>query len=225
MSVPVDIDFVSALEREPSSLRIAFSPDLDVFDVNESVATVLEEAVGDLADAGATVDRVDIDHGYTMGELQMAVTATYTTSLREVATTVEAEFGIDLLTDESTSESLRTMLSMAEHIGANDIAESGMIRTGFFDAIQDRLDEYDLIITPTTARVDIGLEEDISTTGFDFPLTWPFNLTGHPAASVPAGLTEEGHPVGCQIIGQRYEDDTVFAGMAALERVRPWTHL
>jgi aspartyl-tRNA(Asn)/glutamyl-tRNA(Gln) amidotransferase subunit A len=53
-------------------------------------------------------------------------------------------------------------------------------------------------------------------------LTWPFNPTSHPVASVPAGLTDDGYPVGMQIVGRHYEDDTVLAASAAIERERPW---
>jgi aspartyl-tRNA(Asn)/glutamyl-tRNA(Gln) amidotransferase subunit A len=53
-----------------------------------------------------------------------------------------------------------------------------------------------------------------------FP-TFVFNLTGHPAASVPAGFVD-GLPVGLQLAGRRFADDDVLAASAALERVRPW---
>ena len=52
-------------------------------------------------------------------------------------------------------------------------------------------------------------------------LTYPLNFTGHPAASIPAGLVD-GLPVGMQIIGRRYADADVLAASAAFERLRPW---
>ena len=53
-------------------------------------------------------------------------------------------------------------------------------------------------------------------------LTYPVNFTGHPAASIPAGMAD-GLPVGMQIIGRRYADSDVFAASAAFERLRPWS--
>ena len=53
-------------------------------------------------------------------------------------------------------------------------------------------------------------------------LTYLLNFTGHPAASIPAGLSEDGLPVGMQIIGRRYADADVLAASAAFERLRPW---
>ena len=52
-------------------------------------------------------------------------------------------------------------------------------------------------------------------------LTYPINFTGHPAASVPAGLVH-GLPVGMQIVGRRYADVDVLSASAAFERLRPW---
>jgi amidase/aspartyl-tRNA(Asn)/glutamyl-tRNA(Gln) amidotransferase subunit A len=53
-------------------------------------------------------------------------------------------------------------------------------------------------------------------------LTYALNFTGHPAASVPAGLAN-GLPVGMQIAGRLGADVDVLAASAVLERVRPWT--
>jgi aspartyl-tRNA(Asn)/glutamyl-tRNA(Gln) amidotransferase subunit A len=52
--------------------------------------------------------------------------------------------------------------------------------------------------------------------------TFPFNLTGQPAASVPAGWTADGLPVGLQIVGRRWEDALVLRACAAFEALQPW---
>ena len=52
-------------------------------------------------------------------------------------------------------------------------------------------------------------------------LTYLTNFSGHPSASVPAGLSG-GLPVGMQLIGRRYADGDVLAAAAAVERTRPW---
>jgi len=53
-------------------------------------------------------------------------------------------------------------------------------------------------------------------------LTYPINFTGHPAASIPAGLSASGLPVGMQIVGRRYADVDVLTASAVFERMRPW---
>ena len=55
------------------------------------------------------------------------------------------------------------------------------------------------------------------------PFTYPFNITGQPAASVPAGWTAGNLPVGVQIVGQRHADATVLAACAAYEAACPWS--
>jgi aspartyl-tRNA(Asn)/glutamyl-tRNA(Gln) amidotransferase subunit A len=52
--------------------------------------------------------------------------------------------------------------------------------------------------------------------------SYPFNFTGQPAASLPAGLTSAGLPVGLQIVGRRCADLAVLQASAAFEAARPW---
>jgi len=52
--------------------------------------------------------------------------------------------------------------------------------------------------------------------------TSPFNLTGHPAASIPAGFTPDGLPVGIQIIGRRFGEEALLRLSARFEEAAPW---
>src|SRR5947208_11017335 len=91
-------------------------------------------------------------------------------------------------------------------------------------------DKYDLLLTPTIAcpPFAIGLDNPTEIAGKPvppyawIPFTFPFNMTGQPAASVPCGFTKDGLPVGLQIVGRRFDDATVLRASAAFERVRPW---
>ncbi len=225
-AVPVDVDYRGALERSVDDYRIAYSPDLDVFPVTEAVETVVDDAVAALAAAGATVEPVDVDHGYAMAELSEAAMAPYATGVIESATLLEEAHDVDLRDHpDAVSDSLLAMLDVGAAYGPDDIARSGIVRTAMYDAVQAVLDEYDLLVTPTLSRADVGRHEALETDAWEWPLTWPFNWTGHPVASAPAGLTDRGHPVGLQLVGRRFADDDVLAASAALERERPWDHL
>jgi len=59
-------------------------------------------------------------------------------------------------------------------------------------------------------------------THLGWTLCYPFNYSGQPAVSVPAGFTASGLPVGLQIIGRRLEDVLVLRAAAAFETLRPW---
>ena len=91
-------------------------------------------------------------------------------------------------------------------------------------------EKYDLLVTPTVAcpPFAIGLDNAIEIAGRAIapyrwtPYTWPFNVTGQPAASVPCGFTRDGLPIGLQIVGRRYADVTVLRACAAFEKARPW---
>jgi aspartyl-tRNA(Asn)/glutamyl-tRNA(Gln) amidotransferase subunit A len=52
--------------------------------------------------------------------------------------------------------------------------------------------------------------------------TFPFNFTGQPAATVPAGFTHDGLPIGLQIVGRRLEDALVLRASAAYAAAAPW---
>jgi aspartyl-tRNA(Asn)/glutamyl-tRNA(Gln) amidotransferase subunit A len=91
-------------------------------------------------------------------------------------------------------------------------------------------EKYDLLLTPTIAcpPFAIGLDNPREIAGTRvppyawIPFTYPFNLTGQPAASVPCGATADGLPIGLQIVGRRFDDITVLRASAAFERARPW---
>jgi aspartyl-tRNA(Asn)/glutamyl-tRNA(Gln) amidotransferase subunit A len=91
-------------------------------------------------------------------------------------------------------------------------------------------EKYDLLLTPTIAcpPFKVGLDNPSEIAGRPvqpyawLPFTYPFNMTGQPAASVPCGFTNDGLPVGLQIVGRRFADRAVLQAAAAFERLRPW---
>jgi aspartyl-tRNA(Asn)/glutamyl-tRNA(Gln) amidotransferase subunit A len=86
---------------------------------------------------------------------------------------------------------------------------------------------YDLLLTPSLplTAFDVGLDEPVHPHGESWanwtPFTYPFNLTGQPAASIPCGLAPDGLPVGLQIVGARYADALVLRAARAFETVMP----
>jgi aspartyl-tRNA(Asn)/glutamyl-tRNA(Gln) amidotransferase subunit A len=96
--------------------------------------------------------------------------------------------------------------------------------------IQPFFEQYDLLLTPTVAVPSFevtmpGVREiagvKVAPIGW-MPFTYPFNITGQPAASIPCGWTDKGLPVGLQIIGRRFDDATVLRAAAAFEAALPW---
>lgn len=103
-------------------------------------------------------------------------------------------------------------------------------RAEFWTDAQRFLTRFDLFLTPTVGArpFDVGrpaLKEiggrALTPLGW-IPFTYPFNLTGQPAATVPVGFTSDGLPVGLQIVGRRHAERTVLAASAAFEAAAPW---
>ena len=109
-------------------------------------------------------------------------------------------------------------------------------RTQHFRAVQGWFVKYDLVLTPTASRPPLDAEaralDPITVNGEDagdMRQSWVsylnlFDLTGHPAVSIPCGFTGAGLPVGLQIVGRWYQDAAVLQAAAAFEAVRPWAH-
>lgn len=76
-----------------------------------------------------------------------------------------------------------------------------------------------LLLTPTTPNRPHGHEGPGDT--YSTALTWAFNLSGHPAASVPAGFTPDGCPVGLQLVARRGADADLLAMARAAESALP----
>jgi len=97
-------------------------------------------------------------------------------------------------------------------------------------------EQYDLLLTPQMPvgawAIEPGPNEGVPEIGgrrtptmFDrWSFTFPFNLTGQPAATVPCGFTSEGLPVGLQIVGRWHADGVVLRAAAGFEAVQPWAH-
>ncbi|MEL6226481.1 MAG: amidase family protein, partial [Pseudomonadota bacterium] len=95
------------------------------------------------------------------------------------------------------------------------------VLTAAYDAA---LAEYDLLLMPTTPMAAQPLppagasrEETIAAAFSMLPNTAPTCATGHPAISLPCGLTPDGRPVGAQLVGARWGEETIFRAAAALE--------
>jgi amidase/aspartyl-tRNA(Asn)/glutamyl-tRNA(Gln) amidotransferase subunit A len=143
--------------------------------------------------------------------------------------------GIDLLGEHRTDfppEYLR-WVDEARLVTALDYYDDQAARTEVYDGVQGVLNDYDLLVTPTLGCLPVDNASDGNTVGpssingeevdplIGWCLTYFLNFTGHPAASIPAGMAD-GLPVGMQIIGRRYADSDVLAASAAFERLRPW---
>jgi Asp-tRNA(Asn)/Glu-tRNA(Gln) amidotransferase A subunit family amidase len=230
-----DVDYLEAVDRDVEGMSVGYSPDLGVYPVDDRVRNVVDANVGAISDAGATVERVEVDLGVNYDELIHSLRimwgAAYSTLPEKLAS-----YDIDVLGADSDKfpdelidfiEFGRNEISMVE-LKRNDET----VRTSVFNGVQSVFEDgYDILVAPTVAvppfpNDNVGPAE-IEGVETDPILGWlitaVFNMTGNPAASVPAGFTEDkGLPVGMQLVGERLGDEIVLAASAAYERVNPW---
>lgn len=235
LSLDEDVDFLGATRRSIRGMRIAYSPDFDVFPVDERVSSVVGKAVRAFEEAGAHVEEVKVGIERDQRELSDLWCRLITPVNLATFETFKSQ-GLDLLADHREDLPPRYLEWMDRGMGmsAVDLYRDQAMRTEVFDAIQSVFQNYDLLITPTLASLPVDNADDGDTIGpteingeevdplIGWCMTYFINFTGHPAASIPAGMSAEGLPVGMQIIGRRYADADVLAASAAFERIRPW---
>jgi Asp-tRNA(Asn)/Glu-tRNA(Gln) amidotransferase A subunit family amidase len=215
------ISYVEALrEALPPGTRFGFSPDLGYAVVQSDVADVVEEAARVFAKLGHSLVSIEggppklgVDWGL-LGSFQLL------SRLHAYLPEREGEF------THAFARALRAGRSMTpERWGAiaRRRAELGAWCADLFGRV-------DLLLTPTVpydpppARGPFPEEIE----GRPQPpagvasFTIPFNLSWHPAATVRAGLSRRGLPVGLQIVGPRHREDLVLRAALAFQRERPW---
>jgi aspartyl-tRNA(Asn)/glutamyl-tRNA(Gln) amidotransferase subunit A len=112
---------------------------------------------------------------------------------------------------------------------AVEYVKAVIARQALVDALRRFFDRYDLLLTPTVClpAFPLGVVGPSEVAGREvthlgWTLCYPFNYSGQPAVSVPAGWTASGLPVGLQIVGRRLEDALVLRAAATFEVLRPW---
>lgn len=234
-SLDIPYDFVGSLGRSIRGMKIAYCPNYDVFPIEAPVAETVAKAVRAFEEAGAHVEEVKLGIKRTQGELS-DLWCKMIMPLNIAAFENMKRFGVDLLgkhRDEFPEEYLK-WVEVAYKMTALEFFQDQEIRTEIYDAIQGTLDTYDLIVGPTLCCLPVKNAAERGRTRGPTEIngetidpligwcpTYLINYTGHPAASVPAGIAN-GLPVGMQIVGRRYNDGDVLAASAAFERLRPW---
>jgi aspartyl-tRNA(Asn)/glutamyl-tRNA(Gln) amidotransferase subunit A len=127
----------------------------------------------------------------------------------------------------------RAGLQAVDRINADQLMRSLHRRFELLAAIGAVFDEVDLLLTPTTATTAFAAEgpppleiagQKVGGMG-SVPFTAPFNISGMPAVSIPAGCASDGLPVGLQAVGRRDAEELVLACGAVAEANRPWPKL
>jgi aspartyl-tRNA(Asn)/glutamyl-tRNA(Gln) amidotransferase subunit A len=205
-------DYRAGLEKGVQDLRIAYSSNLGYAEVDREVAEIAGKSVRVFADLGAKVE--ERHPGFeNAGPL-------FQTHWFSAAAALIRSVKDKQLVD-------RGLLEVAEQgakITAAEVLDAQMKRGALGTHMNLFHRDYDLLATPAlaVAAFDVGQETPVKGRWTDWtPFTYPFNLTGQPAASIPCGFTKAGLPVGLQLVGPRFADALVLRAARAFETARP----
>ena len=215
------LSYLDAVRRMPAGKwRIAFSPDLGYAVVQSDVAAIVEEAAAEFSRLGHRLER--IEGGPPILGREWGLLGSFELAAR-----------LHSLLPEHESSFMRSFLAavkMGWQMTPERWGEAARQRAALNAWCADLFERFDLLVTPTVpydpppARGPFPEETEgrrhVPAGVASF--TIPFNLSWHPAATVRAGFSRAGLPVGMQIVAARHRDDLVLAAARAFERERPW---
>jgi len=206
--------------RLPGPLRVGFSPDLGYAIVQSDVAAVVEEAASVFEKLGHRLSVIRGGPPELAGQWGLLGAFEIGGRISEFLPAREADF----------MRSLLDGVHIARGVTQAWWGEMSRARARLLHWVQEQFSEYDLLLTPSVpydpppakgpfpSQTEGRAQIVASVAAF----TIPFNLAWNPAASVRAGVSKAGLPVGLQIVGPMQRDDLVLAAARAFERERPW---
>ena len=200
-------------------LRIAYCPQWEDVAVDPEVRALVDAAVAVFETLGCSVETLDAPvRGLVAARRAIISLESDITGMRKLAAGREAEL----------SGPVRGLLSTNWQWG--QFTDALTERKRCVEAMRRFMERYDLLLTPTAPLLPFAIDREGPGTIAGqpveddcwMPAMFPFNLTGQPAASVPAGWSAGGLPAGLQIVGRHLADATVLKAAAAFEQARPW---
>ncbi|RLI78616.1 amidase, partial [Archaeoglobales archaeon] len=217
-SLPKHISYTEAIREPIDRVKIAFSPNLG-FAVDPEVEEIVRNAVFKLEKFGE-VEEIDL----TIPNLEMEL-------ITKVVLEVTTWIGEKLEEWKKIAyPAYLGFLAMSESFGYKEYIKIEERKIELWGVLRPIFEKYDFLVTPTVAVPpfklgDIGVSEidDKAVTPLGWmPFTYPFNFTQQPAASLPAGFTKNGLPVGMQVVGKHFKDADVLRISKAYQDVNPW---
>ncbi len=214
-------DFLAACDAPVEGMRIAWSPTLGYASPSREVREITEGAVRAFEALGCSVELVEEVMDDPAGLWKAEFFASAGTRLKDAL-----RDSCDLL-DPAVAEVLEGALEQT----IDDYYSKVFARYELRERVRRFFEGYDLLLTPTLPVAPFGAGQNVPEELPDRSIvdwvyyTYPFNLTGNPAASIPCGFTSEGLPVGLQLVTGGHRETDLLCAAAAFEAARPWAHL
>jgi aspartyl-tRNA(Asn)/glutamyl-tRNA(Gln) amidotransferase subunit A len=213
-------DWMASLKGDLKGLKVAYSPDWGYAAVDKRVRDIVGRAVKVFErDLGCIVE--EASPGWENPYQAFWALLAGETDLKGMRE-MERRLG-----DKMTPH-LRDFLKT--EWTAEQLTDAMVARKAVNNKMWRFMRKYDLLLTPTLAvpPFEIGIQGPTTIDGREVePFEWlhftyPLNFTGQPAASVPAGWTDDGLPIGLQIVGRHLDDALVLRASACFEAAQPW---
>ena len=217
------IDYEGDLNAGVRGRRVAWSPTLGYAQVASDVLENTERAAMAFRELGCEIEQIDL----SLPDPANILDIIWSCSLAGYFAGRIDEVG------QLLDPGLLSVIERAKSLSAADMAHALQQRNTYYTGMRQFMERFDLLVTPTlpVTAFTAGLDEPdgwqrATLAPLDWtPFTFPFNLTGQPAATVPCGLDRNGLPVGLQIVGRWRDDSSVLRAAAAFEAAMPWTDL
>lgn len=228
--------YASLLTENIKGLKIAVPKELLDEGVADEIKEAVQKALQTYEKLGATWDEVSLPHIVSADAVYYSIA--YSESASSLARYDGVRYGhrssnhtdmIDMY-KQSRGEGFgdevkrRLLIGTTLLTGSNNEAyfrKAQKIRTLIKNDFAQVFENYDLIIGPTTARTAYKLGEEITDTAvlqMAEQLVVPANLAGLPAMSLPCGFSEAGLPIGLQLIGNHFAEQTIYNAGYAFEQ-------
>lgn len=202
--------------RSPRGLRLGVPRAYFLDLLDDDVRQRFEEALERLRAEGVSIANVDVPNARDVAAIYLHIALPEASAYH--ATAVER-------TPEAYSPGVRLRIEMGRYVLAEDYVRAMEGRECLRRDVDAALDSIDALILPTlpipappigTGTITVnGKAEPVRS--LMLRLTQPFNLTGHPAISIPAGVTKAGLPCAVQLVGQRHDTIGLLATALACE--------
>ncbi len=214
-------DFLAACDAPLERMRIAWSPTLGYAQPTAEVVEVTERAAKTFEALGCSVDLVEELFDDPLDLWNAEFYASAGTKLKD-----------DLINRRDLFDpAVADVLELALDQEIDEYYSKVFERYEFREQIRRFFGTYDLLLTPTLPVPSFGAGVNIPPEISERNIvswvyyTYPFNLTGNPAASIPCGFTLDGLPIGLQMVAGTNRETDIFTAAAAFEDARPWSHV
>ncbi|MBA2115301.1 amidase [Bremerella alba] len=216
------VSFRDVLEHvDLRGIRIALSPTLGYVDVDPEVHAAVMATAGAFEEAGAVIESVDPGFSDPLESFNRLFYGGAANALRDIGSDDRAKMDPNLI----------KVAQWASELSLLEFMDAANERAAITEKMSLFHQKYDLLLTPTLPipAFDAGLEVPKDWPHDRWPtwtpFTYPFNMTGQPAISVPCGFTASGLPIGLHIVGPRHADALVLQAAHYYQQVRPLTSI